>query len=62
MTRVVVAHVVPPSLETAAIRSVLRVKEADEYAWIASRAELGVVVAVNARERRVMLAATALGV
>ena len=54
ITRVLVAHVVPPSLETAAIRSVLRVKEADEYAWMARRAELGVLVAVKARERRVM--------
>ena len=32
ITRVLVAHVVPPSLDTAAIRSVLRVKDADEYA------------------------------
>src|SRR3989344_6826414 len=54
ITRVLVAHVVPPSLETAAIRSVLRVKEADEYAWMARRAELGVLVAVKARERRGM--------
>ena len=52
ITRVLVAHVVPPSLETAAIRSVLRVKEADEYAWMARRAELGVLVAGKARERR----------
>jgi len=32
ITRVLVAQVVPPSLETAAMRSVLRVKDADEYA------------------------------
>ena len=32
MTRVEVAHVVPPSRETAAMRSVLRVNEADEAA------------------------------
>ena len=32
MTRVLVAQVVPPSLETAAMRSVLRANEADEYA------------------------------
>ena len=32
ITRVLVAQVVPPSLETAAMRSVLRGKDADEYA------------------------------
>ena len=54
MTRVLVAHVVPPSRETAAIRSVLRVNDAVEAACMAMRAELGVLVAVKARERRVM--------
>lgn len=53
MTRVEVAHVVPPSLETAAAISVLRVNDAVEAAWMASLAALGVVVAVNERERRV---------
>ena len=48
-----VAHVVPPSLETAAMRSVLRANPADEAAWMAMRALLGVLVAVKARERRV---------
>lgn len=56
-TRVVVAQVVPPSLETAARRSVLRVNDAVEAAWMARRAELGVVVAVKVRERIVEMVA-----
>ena len=52
--KVVVAHVVPPSRDTAASRSVLRANP-PVLVWMASRALLGVVVAVKVREAMVML-------